>query len=371
MQSFKQYISEFYTIGHTRFYDANANRAKENLKGGSTDPMDKKFGTKLGASKGQHGGVAFKNTEDATKGAHGLKKEFPGYKYSVYKLKGDFDKDTYYSKKTGMNHVKRNTEISHKALHNVTESSEELNESALTALRVATKAHKGQFRKSGGEYIVHPKEVARFVKQFKKSNNLSTMIQAAYLHDTLEDTDTTYQDLVKQFGALVADMVQELTTDKAASDAIGKGEYIANKMAKMSSWALVVKLADRLANVQDIDTRPADFQKKYAAQTVLAINRLRKDRYLSQTHNKIISAIEKKIKEYIPKTVKEDTAELRKKYQNHINAEEKLSDHDYGVNKAKVTRTANTLSKAINKHLGPDATIQDKINLRTRLQNGK
>ena len=102
---------------------------------------------------------------------------------------------------------------------------EPLNESALTALRVATKAHKGQFRKSGGEYIAHPKEVARFVKQFKKSNNLSAMIQAAYLHDTLEDTDTTYQDLVKQFGALVADMVQELTTDKAASDAIGKGEY--------------------------------------------------------------------------------------------------------------------------------------------------
>ena len=176
-----------------------------------------------------------------------------------------------------------------------------LNENALKALRVATKAHKGQSRKSGGEYIDHPKEVARFVKQFKKSNNLSALIQAAYLHDTVEDTDTTYDDLVKQFGALVADMVQELTTDKEASDAIGKGEYIANKMAKMSSWALVVKLADRLANVQDIDTRPPEFQKKYAGQTVLAINRLRKDRYLSQTHNKIISAIEKKIKEYVPK----------------------------------------------------------------------
>jgi hypothetical protein len=185
-----------------------------------------------------------------------------------------------------------------------------LNESALTALRVATKAHKGQFRKSGGEYIVHPKEVARFVKQFKKSNNLSALIQAAYLHDTLEDTDTTYEDLVKQFGALVADMVQELTTDKEASDAIGKGEYIANKMAKMSSWALVVKLADRLANVQDIDTRPEDFQKKYAAQTTLAIKKLRTDRYLSNTHNKIISAIEKKIKEYIPNTNEQDTDRL-------------------------------------------------------------
>lgn len=173
-----------------------------------------------------------------------------------------------------------------------------LNENALKALRVATKAHKGQFRKSGGEYIDHPKEVARFVKQFKKSNNLSAMVQAAYLHDTLEDTDTTYADLVKQFGALVADMVQALTTDKEASDAIGKGEYIANKMAKMSSWALVVKLADRLANVQDIDTRPEAFQKKYASDTRLALKRLRSDRYLSKTHNKIMSAIEKKIKEY-------------------------------------------------------------------------
>ena len=174
-----------------------------------------------------------------------------------------------------------------------------LNENALSALRVATKAHKGQFRKSGGEYIDHPKEVARFVKQFKKSNNLDALISAAYLHDTLEDTDTTYDDLVKQFGALVAGMVKELTTDKEASDAVGKGEYIANKMAKMSSWSLVVKLADRLANVQDIDTRPPEFQKKYAKDTALAIKRLRSDRYLSKTHNKIISAIEKKIKEYV------------------------------------------------------------------------
>jgi len=181
----------------------------------------------------------------------------------------------------------------------ISEETETLNESALKALRVATKAHSGQTRKSGGKYIEHPKEVARFVQKFKKSNNLSALVQAAYLHDTIEDTDTTYDDLVKQFGALVADMVQELTTNKAASDAIGKGEYIANKMAKMSSWSLVIKLADRLANVQDIDTRPADFQKKYAAQTALAIKRLRSDRYLSKTHNKIISAIEKKIKEYV------------------------------------------------------------------------
>lgn len=175
----------------------------------------------------------------------------------------------------------------------------ELNENALQALRVATKAHAGQTRKSGGAYINHPKEVARFVKKFKRSNNLDALISAAYLHDTIEDTDTTYDDLVKQFGGLIAGMVKELTTDKKASDAIGKGEYIANKMAKMSSWSLVIKLADRLANVQDIDTRPPEFQKRYASQTKLAFDRLKTDRYLSKTHKKIMSAIEDKIKEYL------------------------------------------------------------------------
>ena len=40
MKNFKTYISELYTIGHTRFYDANANRAKNNLKHGRTDPLD-------------------------------------------------------------------------------------------------------------------------------------------------------------------------------------------------------------------------------------------------------------------------------------------------------------------------------------------
>ena len=298
MKSFKRYIKELYTIGHTRSYDVGLERSKQNKEYGHPDPRSHKL-HKIGRDEDSPGGAAYKTTKDAISGAHELKKYHPGYRYSVYKMKGDFDKHAYHNKETGMHHIKRDTEITHKVAHNVTESSQDLNESALTALRVATKAHKGQYRKSGGEYIDHPKEVARFVKQFKKSNNLSALVQAAYLHDTIEDTDTTYADLVKQFGGLVADMVQQLTTDKKASDAIGKGEYIANKMAKMSSWALVVKLADRLANVQDIDTRPADFQKKYAAQTTLAIKRLRTDRYLSKTHNKIISAIEKKIKEYV------------------------------------------------------------------------
>jgi len=121
MKSFKTYISELYTIGHTRSYDAGANRAKSNLKHGSKDPLDKMYGQKGGSSKGQYGGAAFKTVKSATQGAKELKKDFPGRKYSVYKMKGDFDKDTYHSKKTGMNHIKRDTEITGKVAHNVSE----------------------------------------------------------------------------------------------------------------------------------------------------------------------------------------------------------------------------------------------------------
>jgi hypothetical protein len=120
MKNFKTYISELYTIGHTRFYDANANRMAFNRKHGHPEKLST-IPHKLGRQDGDHGGAAYRTTADATKGAHTLKKEFPGRKYSVYKLKGDFDKDTYHSKETGMNHLKRNTEITGKVAHNVTE----------------------------------------------------------------------------------------------------------------------------------------------------------------------------------------------------------------------------------------------------------
>ena len=124
MKSFKRYISELYTIGHTRLYDASINRAKQNEKDGCPELKSRKH-WKTGRQDGDHGGAAYKTTADATKGANILKKYSPGSKFSVYKMKGDFNKDTYYSKETGMNHVKRDTEITGKAIHNVTESKNE------------------------------------------------------------------------------------------------------------------------------------------------------------------------------------------------------------------------------------------------------
>jgi GTP pyrophosphokinase len=174
----------------------------------------------------------------------------------------------------------------------------DLREDSASALKYAVKAHEGQFRSDGTPYVKHPERVAAFVKNFKKSRNLDALISAAYLHDTIEDTDTTHEDLEKMFGGLIASLVKELTSDAEKVKEMGKDEYLADKMAKMSSWALVIKLADRLDNVKDIRTaKTPEWRKKYRAETEKILSRLEKDRQLSATHKKLIKAIREKLSE--------------------------------------------------------------------------
>lgn len=175
---------------------------------------------------------------------------------------------------------------------------DDLREDSGAALSYAVKAHKGQTRSDGSPYVKHPERVAAFVKKFKKSHNLDALISAAYLHDTVEDTDTTHEDLEKMFGGLIASMVKELTSDNDKIAKVGKDNYLADKMAKMSSWALVVKLADRLDNVQDIATaKTPAWRAKYKAETEKILSKLEKDRELTSAHKKIIKAIRKKLSE--------------------------------------------------------------------------
>lgn len=173
-----------------------------------------------------------------------------------------------------------------------------LQEDSASALAYAVKAHKDQTRSDGSPYVKHPERVASFVQKFKKSHNLDALISAAYLHDTIEDTDTTHEDLEKMFGGLIASMVKELTSDKDKITKVGKDNYLADKMAKMSSWSLVIKLADRLDNVQDIATaKTPAWRQKYKAETEKILSRLEKDRDLSVSHKKIIKAIRDKLAE--------------------------------------------------------------------------
>jgi hypothetical protein len=166
------------------------------------------------------------------------------------------------------------------------------------ALQFATQAHAGQTRAGGEPYVNHPMRVADSIKQYKQSHNLDALINAALLHDTVEDTDTTHEALHDLFGGLVASLVQELTSDPEQIKKMGKKHYLAHKMAAMSSYALVIKLADRLDNVQDITTaRTPEWRQKYKNETEHILNYIEKTRALSGTHRIFIDLIRKKIGE--------------------------------------------------------------------------
>lgn len=174
----------------------------------------------------------------------------------------------------------------------------QLDEDTKAALAYATKAHSGQTRSDKTPYIAHPVRVAKNIEQFKKSHNIDALISAAYLHDTIEDSDTTFEDLEKMFGGLVASLVQELTSDKEKIEKMGKTEYLIHKMKGMTTWALAIKLADRLDNVSDLKTakNPA-WRQKYKKETEEILNRIEKERLLTGSHKKIIEAIRKKLAE--------------------------------------------------------------------------
>lgn len=171
-------------------------------------------------------------------------------------------------------------------------------EDAAQALQFAKKAHAGQTRSDNSPYTNHVERVAKSVEQFKQSHNLDALISAALLHDTLEDTDTTHEDLVTLFGGLVASLVKELTSDKERIAQIGKTAYLSEKMAAMSSYALVIKLADRLDNIQDIATaKTPEWRAKYKAETEQILDYIEKNRVLSGTHKKLIGMIRAKLAE--------------------------------------------------------------------------
>jgi glycerol-3-phosphate cytidylyltransferase-like family protein len=179
-------------------------------------------------------------------------------------------------------------------------------ENADDALHFATTAHAGQTRSGGDPYKTHPVRVADSVKKYKKSQKLDALIQAALLHDTIEDTNTTYEDLETLFGGLVASLVKELTSDSEQIQKMGKANYLAHKMANMSSYALVIKLADRLDNIKDIATaKTPEWREKYKNETLHILDHIESNRRLSKTHRVFIDLIRKKLGELTSSPVTE------------------------------------------------------------------
>jgi (p)ppGpp synthase/HD superfamily hydrolase len=156
------------------------------------------------------------------------------------------------------------------------------------AIWFAKEKHKDQKRKvTGLPYITHLSGVALLLKIFKKSKNLDELIAAGYLHDTLEDTKTNYEELLTFFGPLVASLVLEVTNDKSKYTKATKMSYMQQKMLNMSSYALSLKLCDRLHNITDYPTRDT------LVETVELIDFIEKNRSLSKTQQTLVEEIRK------------------------------------------------------------------------------
>lgn len=165
-----------------------------------------------------------------------------------------------------------------------------LSELEKKAWKFAEEAHKGVSRKfSGDPYFEHVRKVFKLVK---KIDTRETLGAAALLHDTLEDCpEVTYKILVDNFGKEVADIVKELTSKEDLIDAMGKADYLLDKMVTMSDDALTVKLCDRLQNLSDHFSASDKFRKKYYDETKYIVDRLKVNRQLKKSQITVINLI--------------------------------------------------------------------------------
>lgn len=155
----------------------------------------------------------------------------------------------------------------------------------------ATARHEGQTRADGSPYITHPIRVAQLVKEYKPSKNLSVIMAAALLHDVLEDTYTSYRELEDEFGEVVASLVMEVTSASFMPKLIGKQTYLAQKMRFMSSYALVIKLADRLDNISDLQGLSREKIEKTYYDTIYLMDELEDKRVLTEAQDTLVTLI--------------------------------------------------------------------------------
>ncbi|MEE0946456.1 MAG: bifunctional (p)ppGpp synthetase/guanosine-3',5'-bis(diphosphate) 3'-pyrophosphohydrolase [Acutalibacteraceae bacterium] len=138
------------------------------------------------------------------------------------------------------------------------------------AFEFCVKVHKGQLRQSKEEYYIHPVSVAKIVAQLGLD---SEAVCAALLHDAVEDTETSVEDVSKLFGSEVALLVDGVTKIGRLSF-ISKEEQQAESIRKMliamgkDIRVIIIKLADRLHNMRTIDYMPSQKQRDKALETL-------------------------------------------------------------------------------------------------------
>ncbi|KMQ64227.1 MFS transporter [Chryseobacterium sp. FH2] len=147
---------------------------------------------------------------------------------------------------------------------------EENNKLIRKAFDIALDAHKDQRRKTGEPYIYHPIAVAKIVAT--EIGLGATSIACALLHDVIEDSDYTYEDLKKIFGEKIANIVNGLTKISIMNhqNISVQSENYRKLLLTLSEdfRVILIKIADRLHNMRTLESMAPDKQKKIASETV-------------------------------------------------------------------------------------------------------
>ena len=138
------------------------------------------------------------------------------------------------------------------------------------AYNYAKEKHGDQLRKSGEPYIIHPTNVAYTIADLGLDEQT---ISAALLHDVVEDTDATYEDIVKEFGKEIADMVDGVTKLKQIQHASIEENQVENYRKMFLAMGkdirvIIIKLADRLHNMRTLEFLRPDRQIAIATETM-------------------------------------------------------------------------------------------------------
>ena len=186
-----------------------------------------------------------------------------------------------------------------------------------SAFHFAEEHHRGQNRKDGSPFITHPLAVAQIVAEELHLDSES--IAAALLHDTIEDTSATHEDIARCFSPTIADIVEgvsKLTRVQAASKAEEQMENLRKMLLAMSKdiRVILIKMADRLHNMRTMEYQTPEKQKQKSLETMeiyapiahrLGMQKLKWEledlslKYLDPIgYQEIIEALEEKASEY-------------------------------------------------------------------------